>query len=182
MTAPNGYLQKHTQTYVGTNPSPHGALTWRMTMIAGLAPDEPDGVSSIYTILPIDSRVDSINSVTLFFNIDELPEVSRSLNRLTGLRQANAVMGMPLVNVRSTSIKHIAGIAPVATTQTGDNVAIYFDINSLPEIAKRKRRYTFSSNLYNSRSVDNLFADKPLFVNGNENAVVTFDIQSLDPA
>ena len=181
MTVPNGYLQEHTQTYLGTNPSPFGALTWRMTMIPGVE-EEPDGITSIYTILPIDSREDATDEVTLFFNIGGLPDATRSTNRATGLTEARYALALNLPNKSSINIRNITGVAPVATIQRDSDVAIYFDINSLPELTKRRNRFSVKANLYNSRSIDKLSADKPLFVSGTENAVVTFDIQSLDPA
>ena len=181
MTVPNGYLQEHTQTYFGTNPSPYGALTWRMTMIPGVE-EEPDGITSIYTILPIDSREDATDEVTLFFNIKALPDAMRFSRRATGLREARFSLGLRLPNKRDINIRSITGVPPVATAQSASYVAIYFDINSLPTLTRRKNRFSVKANVYNSRSIDKLSAEKPLFVSGTDNAVVTFDIQSLDPA
>jgi len=177
------YLDKHNRKYVHHNPNEfNGPFTWRLSMMAAeVAP--PDDITSIFTILPIDSKVAADGGMNLFFNIDGLGD-TRDTNRLGGKLAARALLNYPGLGKRSMfGIKSIEGVAPVQTDERGSDVAIYFDINSLTDYPARKRGFfDIQVKDYNSRSIDKLTADKPLFANGvtSDDVVVTFDITSLD--
>ena len=116
-------------------------------------------------------------------NIDGLPD-TRNLSRRGGKLAARSLLNFPGLGKRSMfGIKSIQGIAPVQTEERGTDVAIYFDINSLTDYpARRQGFFDIKVKDYNSRSIDKLTADKPLFANGAtaDDVVVTFDISSLD--
>ena len=177
------YLDKHSRKYVSFNPNEFsGPFTWRLSMMPTFAVD-PDDITTIFTILPIDSNVEPDGSMNLFFNIDGLENISDSARRLNGRPAAKAMLNLPGVSERSLfGLKAVTGVAPVQTDERGTDVAIYFDIDSLPNFETRKGYFRVSANDYNSRSIDKLSADKPLFVqNGlNDDAIVSFDISSLE--
>lgn len=177
------YLDRHSRKYVNYNPNEfNGPFTWRLSMMATEA-DDPGDITTIYTILPIDSKVEADGGMNLFFNIDGLENISDTARRLNGRVAARAMLNLPTTS-RSTllGLKQLTGIAPVQTDERGSDVAIYFDIDSLPAFETAKGYFNVKANDYNSRSIDKLSADKPLFVtNGlNDSAVVTFDISSLE--
>ena len=182
------YLDKHSRKYVAYNPNEfNGPFTWRLSMMAPEI-DEPDDISTIFTILPIDSNVTPDGGMNLFFNIDGLQDVYAPYTRLSGQREAKALLNLPASTTykkRSLrGLEGITGVAPVQTDRRGSDVAIYFDISSLPTLGKSKGYFSVKANDYNSRSIDKLTADKPLFTTSTtaNDAVVTFDITSLDPA
>ena len=176
------YLDKHSRKYVNFNPNEfNGPFTWRLSMMPTF--DEPEDITTIFTILPIDSKVDSIGGMNLFFNILDLEDISSVGRRLNGRPAAKAMLNLPGVSKRSLfGLKAVTGVAPVQTDERGTDVAIYFDIDTLPSFETRKGFFRVNANDYNSRSIDNLSADKPLFVqNGfNDDAIVSFDISSLE--
>ena len=180
------YLDKHSRKYVAYNPNEfNGPFTWRLSMMAAEI-DEPDDISTIFTILPIDSNTKPDGGMNLFFNIDGLQDVREIASRLTGKREASALLNLPTAYKRRSlfGLQGITGVAPVQTDRRGSDVAIYFDINSLTTLETRKGYFSVKANDYNSRSIDNLSADKPLFTTSAtaDDAIVTFDITSLDPA
>lgn len=180
------YLDKHSRKYVAYNPNEfNGPFTWRLSMMAADSED-PDAISTIFTILPIDSNIQPDGGMNLFFNIDGLQDVYSRTTRLSGKREAAALLNLPAAYKRRTlyGLEEITSVAPVQTDRRGSDVAIYFDINSLTTLNRRKGYFSVKANDYNSRSIDNLSADKPLFTTSAtaNDAIVTFDITSLDPA
>ena len=180
------YLDRHSRRYVNYNPNEfNGPFTWRLSMMATEI-DEPDDISTIFTILPIDSNNKPDGGMNLFFNIDGLEDVYSPATRLTGRAEARALLNLPKAYKRRSlfGLQGITGVAPVQTERRGSDVAIYFDIYSLPTYETRKGYFSVKANDYNSRSIDNLSADKPLFTTSAtaDDAIVTFDITSLDPA
>ena len=178
------YLDKHSRRYVAYNPNEfNGPFTWRLSMLASETED-PDDITTIFTILPIDSNTKADGGINLFFNIDGLENISDTATRLTGQAAAKALVNLPRSYKRRSpfGLQSITGVDPVQTAQRGTDVAIYFDIDSLPTFETTKGYFNIKANDYNSRSIDKLSADKPLFVaNGsNKDAVVTFDISSLE--
>ena len=178
------YLQKHSRIYVNHNPNVfNGPYTWRLSM-APTDADDPADITTIYTILPIDSNTTADGGFNLFFNIDGLADTRTGAKRLGGKVGARALLNYPTLGQRTMyGIKEITGIPPVQSEERGTDVAIYFDINSLPTMPARRGIFRINTNDYNSRSIDKLTADKPLFANGvsSDNVVVNFDISSLDP-
>tara|TARA_B100000073_G_C23604113_1_gene521668 strand:+ start:104 stop:661 length:558 start_codon:yes stop_codon:yes gene_type:complete len=184
MAAQGEYLQKHSRIYVHHNPNVfNGPFTWRLSMV-GPEADDPADITTIYTILPIDSKVEADGAFNLFFNIDGLADTRTGSQRLGGKVGARALLNYPSLGKRTMyGIKEITGVPPVQSEERGTDVAIYFDINSLPYMPTRRGVFRINTNDYNSRSIDKLTADKPLFANGvgSDNVVVNFDISSLDP-
>ena len=89
------YLDKHSRKYVAYNPNEfNGPFTWRLSMMAPEA-DEPDDITTIFTILPIDSNTTPDGGFNLFFNIDGLDNISDARRRLTGEAEANALLKLP---------------------------------------------------------------------------------------
>ena len=183
MAAVGRYLDKHSRKYVNYNPNEFtGPFTWRLSMMPSVI-DKPDQITSIFTILPIDSNTNPDGSFNLFFNIDSLEDVNAIARRASGAAAARGLLQSPYSGTRATTgITSITGIAPVQTDQKGTDVAIYFDIDSLRPLEKRKTFFSVKANDYNSRSIDKLSADKPLFTTGSDDVVVTFDISSLENA
>ena len=180
------YLDKHRRKYVAYNPNVfNGPFTWRLSMMAAEV-DEPEDISTIFTILPIDSNTKPDGGMNLFFNIDGLEDVYAPVTRLSGRAEARALLNLPSAYKRRSlfGIQGIEAVAPVQTERQGSDVAIYFDIKSLPTLEKKKGYFSVKANDYNSRSIDNLSADKPLYTQSGsaDSVVVTFDITSLDPA
>ena len=177
------YLDKHNRKYVSFNPNEfNGPFTWRLAMMPTFIEDTDD-ITTIFTILPIDSTTETDGSMNLFFNIDALEDISKVGTRLNGRPAAKAMLNLPRVSKRSLfGLRELAGIPPVQTDKRGTDVAVYFDIDTLPALETRKGYFRVNANDYNSRSIDKLSADKPLFVqNGfNDDAIVSFDISSLE--
>jgi len=178
------YLQKYGRKYVAYNPNVfNGPYTWRLSMMPVTV--EPGGITTLFTILPIDSVSTDSGTMNLFFNIDDLEDINKTATFSTGLKAAKAFLQLPSENFRSLyGLTRIQAEAPVQSVQQGSQVAIYFDIKSLAEVEPPKTGYYVRANDYNSKSIDKLTADKPLFVtsSGDENALVNFDISSLDLA
>lgn len=177
------YLDRHSRRYVEFNPNEfNGPFTWRLSMMPTFSAD-PDDITTIFTILPIDSKVAGDGGMNLFFNIDGLSD-TRDRAHLGGKLAARAALNFPGIGKRSMfGIKTLEGVAPVQTDERGTDVAVYFDINSLSDYpVRRKGFFDIQVKDYNSRSIDKLTADKPLFANGvsADDVVVTFDISSLD--
>lgn len=186
LARPGQYLKKHSRIYVYLNPDPEtGPYSWRLSDSPTELPPAPD-ITSIFTVLPIDSKFDTpSNTMNLFFNIDGLSDVgvARGAGIGTGAFAANRLLNSRYEGKRTTfGIQHITGIAPVHTTQIGGDVSIYFSIQDLPELGVEKRFFSARLSPYNSRSIDKLSADKPLFTSGSDDIVVTFDISSLENA
>ena len=184
MPIPNQYLIKHNRIYVYLNPNTE---TGPYAFCLSDRPGDDGGpeVGSIFTILPIDSVVSSTGDMTLFFNIEDCPEVGTPYAEAdrTGAFAANMLLKSGHETQRTVNgITSVTGITPVETAQLAAKTAIYFDIQGLEELGKSKRRFSTRLNAYNRKSIDKLSAVKPLFTSGSEDIVVTFDISSLENA
>jgi len=178
------YLRAYSQKYVAYNPNIFtGPFTWRLSMMP-IKIGQVE-ITTIFTLLPIDSITTTTGTMNLFFNIDGLEDVSSTSTSATGLKAANGFLNITSKNFLSMyGLNKIKAEAPVRSIQQGTQVALYFDMTSLPELEGTKTGYYIRANDYNSKSIDKLTADKPLFVtsSGDENALVNFDISSLDLA
>jgi hypothetical protein len=184
MTAIQGeYLKIHRRTYVHLNPKPaEGPFTWNLSNKAG-STGNTDDISAIYTTLPIDSVTDSSGAMKLFFNIEALDNVEDSARFLTGPSAVKRLLDMPIPLLQTQyDLASITAIKPVVADEFNTAVVISFDIKSLPPLTTIKSSFRVRSDDYNSRSTNQLTADKPLFSTGGENPLITFDISSLDPA
>ena len=180
------YRDKHSRRYVHFNPNIFlGPWTWRLSNLqASQQPIPPDADINIITVLPIDdTRSDDGSQVNLFFNIDGLADV-KDARTITQRRDKDIYKVNSKFNIGVRGLENVVGIAPVATSEFGDDVIIRFDINSLPSLVTRKNKFTVKGFNYNSKSIDNLSADKPLYVSsaGATTAIVSFDISQLDHA
>ena len=178
------YLQANGRKYVAYNPNEfNGPFTWRLSMMP--TSFNPGDITTIYTLLPIDSNSTSVGTMNLFFNIDGLEDVNDTAKFASGLKAALGMLSIERKSLRTMyGLSSIDAEAPVMSVQRGSDVAIYFDIKALPEVEPLKTGYYVRANDYNSKSIDKLTADKPLFVtsSGANNALVNFDISSLDLA
>jgi len=182
MQTTNGqYRDKFSRRYVHVNPDIYqGPWTWRLSNLAASA-DPSDTLLSIFTVLPIDDEQTAPGVYRLFFNIEDLPDVRTTVQKVARGRTASSYLTPKTVK----GLTNIQTILPVANTQVGDDVAIYFDIAALnPLVTKQGRKFNVKSFNYNSKSIDNLSADKPLYVSsaGATTAIVSFDISQLDHA
>ena len=180
------YLDKHNRRYVNYNPNEfNGPFTWRLSMMPTFIED-PDDITTIHTLLPIDSNTNLDGSMNLYFNIWDLEDVYDTARKASGKFAAQSLLNLPGLGKRSMfGLKSITGVLPVDTLQRGTDVAIFFNIDALPHLeTKSKGYFTVKANDYNSKSIDKLSADKPLFTTdgGTDDVIVTFDISSLDPA
>ena len=177
------YRDIHSRIYVHVNPNRYeGPWTWRLSNLQPYT-DEPLGID-IFTILPIDdTRTVDGDNVNLFFNIEELADVSeaRTISQSASSRTHVTVYG---VTEGLKKLTNLTAIKPVQTTEFGDKIGIYFDINSLDSVVTRKNKLNVNSFNYNNKSIDNLTADKPLEVSAADesSAIVSFDIRQLDHA
>ncbi len=178
------YLQANGRKYVAYNPNEfNGPFTWRLSMMP--VTTDPAEITTIFTLLPIDSVARPGGDLNLFFNIDGLTDVNKTASYVTGWNAAKVLLTLNGKKNRTLyGLENIAAEPPVQSVQQGTQVAIYFDITSLPAAEPPKTGYYVRANDYNSKSIDKLTADKPLFVtsSGDENALVNFDISSLDLA
>jgi len=178
------YLQKYGRKYVAYNPNEfNGPFTWRLSMMP--VTTDPGAITTLFTILPIDSTSTTTGTMNLFFNIDGLEDVRSTSTFATGLKAAKGFLNIASRNFLSLyGLNKIQAEAPVQSVQQGTQVALYFDMTSLPALEVPKTGYYVRANDYNSKSIDKITADKPLFVtsSGDENALVNFDISSLDLA
>ena len=182
MQTTNGqYRDKFSRRYVHVNPDIYqGPWTWRLSNLAASA-DPNDDLLSIFTVLPIDDEQTAPGVYRLFFNIEDLPDIRNITRTVTRGRTATSYLTPKTVK----GLTAVQGIAPIATGVVGDDVAIYFDIASLnPLVTKKGRKFNVKGFNYNSKSIDNLSADKPLYVSsaGATTAIVSFDISQLDHA
>ena len=182
MQTTNGlYRDKFSRRYVYVNPDVYrGPWTWRLSNLQASA-SPSDDLLSIFTVLPIDDEQTAPGVYRLFFNIEDLPDIRSSTRTVARGRAASSYLTPKPVK----GLTAVQGIAPIATGKVGDDVAIYFDIASLnPLVTKQGRKFNVEGFNYNSKSIDNLSADKPLYVSsaGATTAIVSFDISQLDHA
>ena len=178
------YLEKHGRTYIHINPDIYkGPWTWRLSNIAATAEDTDD-ITSIFTVLPIDDEQSSPGIFNLFFNIDALPDVNVARRSVVPYTEAQKKVAQSYLSTRTLfGLKSVEGILPIKTTEVGTDVGIYFDIQSLPTLESARNKFNIKAFNYNSKSIDNLTADKPIYVSsGSDSAIVSFDIRQLDPA
>ena len=179
------YLQKNGRRYVAYNPDEFtGPFSWRLSMLPGNP--VPAEITSIFTILPIDSVSLPSGDMNLFFNIEGLEDVSTVVAAYaTGWNAAKVLLSLNSTKNRTLyGLENLTAEPPVQAARVGSQVAIYFNIAALPTLELSKSRDYVRANDYNSTSIDKLTADKPLFVTSSEdhNALVNFDISSLDLA
>ena len=180
------YTDKHSRRYVYFNPNIFlGPWTWRLSNLqASLVPTPPDEDINIFTVLPIDdTRSDDGSQVNLFFNINALADV-KDARTITQRQDKKTYKVNSKFNTNIRGLQEITAIAPLATSKFGDDTGIYFDINSLPQLTRRRNKFSVRSFNYNSKSIDNLTADKPLYNTSADktSAIVSFDIRQLDHA
>ena len=180
------YRDKHSRRYVHFNPNIfQGPWTWRLSNLQAYdIPTPPDADISIFTVLPIDdTRSDDGSQVNLFFNINSLADVGDA-RTVTQRRNKDTYKVNSKFNTSLRGLQAVTGIAPIATNKFGDDTGIYFDIQSLPALTRRRNKFTVKGFNYNSKSIDNLTADKPLYNTSADktSAIVSFDIRQLDHA
>ena len=81
------YLQANGRKYVAYNPNEfNGPFTWRLSMMPVSV--DPAEITTIFTLLPIDSVALPGGDLNLFFNIDGLTDVNKTASYLTGWNAA----------------------------------------------------------------------------------------------
>ena len=180
------YRDRHNRRYVHLNPNIfQGPWTWRLSNLqASQIPTPPNNDISIFTVLPIDDTRDPTGTqINLFFNIDGLADVNAA-RTITQRSDKDTFKVNSRFNRAIRGLESVTGIAPVATSKFGDDVGIYFDIQSLPNLITKRNKFTVRGFNYNSKSIDNLTADKPLYNTSADttSAIVSFDIRQLDHA
>lgn len=179
------YRDKHNRRYVHLNPNRYqGPWTWRLSNLQSYIEAPIEDQLNIFTVLPIDDTrsADGLN-INLFFNILGLPDVSAARGRTKKSNSRTFVTSYGTSNALR-NITEIIPVEPIKTTNVGTDVGIYFDILDLQPLTTRKQKFNVKGFNYNSKSIDNLTADRPLNVTPADpnSAIVSFDIRQLGPA
>lgn len=188
MPASGALTSEFGRTYIYLNPDPFlGPHTQRLSNIG--AEEAPPGyIDNIYTFAPLD-HTEGASTANLFFTIENIPlDIYDPAPPYTIKGAArNALLYAPYKSTATYSgLTNITGINPIQDQQIDNDVALWFDIDSLPsvDVARDKRRIFVNLNLpYNSKSIQTLTATAPLNVRtASKNATVTFDITTLPDA
>ena len=188
MPSPGAITQKFNRQYVYLNPDPFkGPFTQRLSNIVPIG--APVGaLENLYGLAPIVSEQTDTNA-HLTFNISEIAkDIWDPAATFTQKYAAKNILDYaPFKSERGfRDIENVRSTPPVASSQSGADAVVWFDIAALPNIetARSPRKMKVFLNLpYNSRSITAITASAPLKVDTvAEIANVSFDITSLPPA
>ena len=188
MPSPGAITQKFNRQYVYLNPDPYkGPYTQRLSNITPIG--APAGaLENLYGLAPIVSTQTDTNAHLTF----DISEVANDIwAPATVFKQEYAAKNIldyaPFKSERGfRDVKNVTSVPPVASSQSGADAVVWFDISELPNIetVRSPRKMKVFLNLpYNSRSITAITASAPLKVDTvAEIANVSFDITSLPPA